>query len=58
MSDFGERKTSTRTQDINLTVRLVPEKTRQVKDTLNFSKVPATGDFVNKIVVEKSGPPK
>jgi len=58
ISDFAKGKTSVRTQNVNLTVRLVPEKTGQVKGTLNFSKVPASGDFVNKVTVEKGGLPK
>lgn len=52
ISDFGEGKTSARTQDVNLTIRWLPEKTGQVKDSLNFSKVPASGDFVKKVAVE------
>lgn len=58
ISDFGEGKSSTRTQNVDLTVRLLPETTGQVKDTLNFSKVPASGDFVNKVTVEKPGAQK
>jgi hypothetical protein len=53
ISDFDKTKSNTSTQNVDLTVRFVPEKTGQVKDILNFSKVPASGDFVNKVTVEK-----
>jgi hypothetical protein len=57
-SDFDKTKLSTSTQNVNLMVRFVPEKTGQVKETLSFTKIPASGDFVNMVTGRKASLPK
>src|SRR5258706_6913940 len=58
ISNFDNTKMSAGTQNGNLTVRFVSDKTGEVKDSLSFSKIPASGDFVNKVAGKMTDLPK